>query len=81
MFGFGDGADAAHLRRTERKLDLILKHLGVDAEAALAESLSAEVRALAAQGDKIGAIKLYREQTGAGLAVAKEAVETFMVTK
>jgi ribosomal protein L7/L12 len=35
----------------------------------------AELRALLAQGGKIEAIKRYREQTGAGLAAAKEAVE------
>jgi ribosomal protein L7/L12 len=35
----------------------------------------AELRALLADGRKIEAIKRYREQTGAGLAAAKEAVE------
>lgn len=35
-----------------------------------------ELRSLLANGRKIEAIKLYRERTGAGLAEAKEAVET-----
>ena len=34
-----------------------------------------EVAALKAQGDKIHAIKLYRERTGLGLKEAKDAVE------
>jgi hypothetical protein len=38
-------------------------------------SLEAEVVSLLEQGQKIGAIKVYREQTGAGLKEAKEAVE------
>ena len=33
------------------------------------------IRRLLSQGQKIGAIKLYRQQTGAGLAEAKAAVE------
>jgi ribosomal protein L7/L12 len=42
--------------------------------------LSAEVRALADQGPgmKIAAIKRYREETGAGLAEAKQVVEEYM---
>ena len=39
------------------------------------ESLEDAVRALLAQRLKIAAIKLYREQTGVGLAEAKDAVE------
>ncbi len=34
-----------------------------------------EIKSLAAEGNKIMAIKLYREATGVGLAEAKEAVE------
>ena len=38
-------------------------------------SLEDSIRSLLAQGKKITAIKRYREQTGAGLAAAKHAVE------
>jgi ribosomal protein L7/L12 len=38
---------------------------------------SAEVRALIDAGQKIGAIKRYRMETGTGLKEAKEAVEAF----
>jgi ribosomal protein L7/L12 len=34
-----------------------------------------EVRSLVAQGDKIHAIKVYRERTGVGLAEAKSAID------
>ena len=44
-------------------------------DAAKADSLELEVLERLTAGDKIGAIKLYREQTGAGLAEAKRAVE------
>ncbi len=40
------------------------------------ESIEDEIRNLLASGRKIEAIKRYREETGAGLANAKEAVES-----
>lgn len=61
----------ARLARLERKVDAILAALNVP----LDEDGMEEVRALAAAGKKIEAIKLYREQTGAGLAEARDAVE------
>jgi ribosomal protein L7/L12 len=39
------------------------------------ESLEDEIRSLLRQGRNIEAIKLYRQQTGVGLAAAKDAVE------
>jgi ribosomal protein L7/L12 len=39
------------------------------------DSLESEIRSLLTQGQKIAAIKLYRERTGVGLAEAKNAVE------
>lgn len=77
LFGEGDGSgsDRARLRRVEKKLDLILAHLGIAAEPA--GVLSAEVIQLAAAGRKIEAIAAHRRQTGAGLAEAKAAVEEY----
>ncbi|MEV1084372.1 ribosomal protein L7/L12 [Streptomyces sp. NPDC050211] len=60
---------AAHL---ERKVDLLLEHLGVQ-DAGPAEL--SEVEVLLRKGKKIQAIKLYREITGADLVEAKAAVE------
>ncbi|MFH9421151.1 ribosomal protein L7/L12 [Streptomyces sp. NPDC017529] len=60
------------LRRMDRKLDLIMEHLGVEETGP--EGI-AEIDALLHKGKKIEAIKRYRELTGAGLVEAKEAVE------
>lgn len=57
----------------DRKLNLIIASLGIDYV-----SLSDRVKELARQGRKIEAIKAYREETGKGLAEAKEAVEEWL---
>ncbi|WP_063046734.1 ribosomal protein L7/L12 [Nocardia pseudovaccinii] len=57
----------------ERKLDMIIKHLGLPSP-----DLAApydEIDELIRQGKKIHAIKLYRDLTGASLKDAKDAVE------
>jgi len=73
---------AARLQRVERKLDLILKHLGIeDVEPAAGEGLLEQVRVLADCGDKIAAIKAHRELTGDGLAEAKQVVEAYLDRK
>src|ERR1700719_4022251 len=46
-----------------------------DAPEPIPDSLEGAIRSLLAQGKIIPAIKLYREQTGVGLAEAKNAVE------
>ncbi len=67
------------LRRIESKLDMILDHLGIRHDDDADESgLSPTVRELADKGQKINAIKAYREETGGGLRDAKEAVEAYM---
>ena len=57
--------------RVERKLDLILDHLGLREH----DPRMDEVVALLRDDRKIQAIKVYREITGAGLKEAKDAVE------
>ena len=57
--------------RLERKVDLILKHLGLTFEDKAGEM----VRPLLLAGSKKEAIKEYRRITGVGLKDAKEAVE------
>ena len=69
--GSNDAAMNARLVRLERKLDLVLAHLQIEAPG---DDLDG-VRDLMATGDKIGAIKAYRDITGVGLAEAKSAVE------
>ncbi|MDN3353393.1 ribosomal protein L7/L12 [Actinomadura sp. DC4] len=60
------------LARVERQLTLIMRRLEIEEPETPLTAVVAEIE----QGRKIQAIKLYREQTGAGLAEAKEAVET-----
>lgn len=59
-------------RRIERKVDLILSHLGLDPD----QGVNQQVMDLVKAGQTIQAIKLYREQTGAGLKEAKDYVES-----
>ena len=81
MDWFGGGSKSVlaqrQLDRIEAKLDRLLEHLELDfdADAAGLATASAGVRELAAQGRKIEAIKLLREETGAGLAEAKAVVD------
>ncbi len=58
--------------RLDRKVDLILKHLGIDPN----QEVNQEIVELMKAGQKIQAIKLYRQQTGAGLKEAKDYVES-----
>jgi hypothetical protein len=67
----GGGGDASRLRSVERKLDLVLSQLGVDPNEGLDEQLKQLVRG----GQKIEAIKLYRQQTGVGLKDAKDYID------
>ncbi len=65
--------------RLERKVDFLLRELGLvekeEANLLNPDPILDEVVALVRQGNKIGAIKLYREKTGVGLKEAKDAVE------
>jgi ribosomal protein L7/L12 len=70
----------ARVARIERKLNALLRHHGVDPTQGL--PLSERVKQLANDPSrKIEAIKVYREETGAGLAEAKEAVEAYVYSK
>ncbi|MFI2377102.1 hypothetical protein ACH5AO_18795 [Streptomyces sp. NPDC018964] len=57
--------------RVERKLDTVMRHLGLQEEIPGRE----EILDLVRRGKKIQAIKLYRETTGADLVEAKQAVD------
>jgi ribosomal protein L7/L12 len=73
----GNGFAFSHMRRMqelERKLDLVLTHLGIDPSMRVAPS--SHVIDLATDPRKrIEAIKAYREQTGAGLKEAVALIE------
>ncbi len=66
--------------RLERQLGLIVRGLGIDVAARL--NLSDRVKDIAADpGRKIEAIWAYREETGCGLAEAKDAVELYLSSR
>jgi trimethylamine:corrinoid methyltransferase-like protein len=67
--------DAWRLARIERKLDRVLRHLGIEEE----RQDDADVRALVREGAKIHAIKVYRQRHGVGLKEAKDAVDAIWV--
>jgi hypothetical protein len=71
MVGILQSRTRDQLRRVEWKLDTLLKRSGID----LAAGADPQVVELLKAGRKIEAIKVYREQTGAGLAEAKQYVE------
>ncbi|MET8898179.1 hypothetical protein [Streptomyces albogriseolus] len=57
--------------RVERKLDTVMRHLGLEEEVPRKD----EILALVRDGKQVQAIKLYRDATGAGLLEAKQAVD------
>jgi len=70
-------ADVAAL---QRKLDYVVRHLGLQySDDPLGPGL-AKAAELLRQGSEIEAIKAYREATGAGLKESKEAVEELRKT-
>ncbi|MFE5328140.1 hypothetical protein ACFRCG_17350 [Embleya sp. NPDC056575] len=70
MFGT-DRTVESRLVRVEQKLDLILRHLGVEDD----DPDLAEVRALVVEGKTMHAIKVHREKTGVSLKEAKDVVD------
>lgn len=65
------------VRRVERKLDLVIEHLGVEGTpvAGISRETLAEIDRCIWSDQKIKAIKLYRDATGEGLAEAKKWVD------
>jgi hypothetical protein len=61
------------LSRIEGKLDALMRHFNLRFDPL--DGVPPDVLAALRQGQKIEAIKRYRQATGAGLAEAKEAVE------
>jgi Ribosomal protein L7/L12 C-terminal domain len=61
------------LSRLDTKLDLLLKQAGIEYDPYT--SLPLDVVDAVKRGNKIGAIKRYRERTGVGLKEAKDVIE------
>jgi large subunit ribosomal protein L7/L12 len=60
----------------ERQIEFLMKHLGVEYEEEPNTGVSPEILELVRKGDKLRAIKFYREETGVGLREAKEFIES-----
>jgi ribosomal protein L7/L12 len=60
----------------ESRVGFMMRNLGLDTVEVKHQSVSSEILNLLAAGDKIGAIKAYRNQTGAGLKDAKDFIES-----
>ena len=57
----------------EKKIDLIMEHLGIDYNES--EDVDPQIMEMLRVGNKIAAIKIYRELTGLGLKEAKDYVD------
>jgi len=70
-------ANGKAIKRVERKLDLVIKHLGIEGPAAegISPEALAEIDRCIWSDRRIEAIKLYREETGHELLEAKEWVD------
>lgn len=67
------------LRRIEQKLNLVIQIQGIDLPMELNPAiLTEEARQLALENLKIEAVKIHRDQTGAGLAEAKQALDEYL---
>ena len=71
----GTATQETRLLILERKINLILNHLGIKDDIQ-----KGSVQELILRGQKIQAIKLYREISGVGLKEAKEAVDQMHVS-
>ena len=65
--------------KLERQVAFLLDHLGLEYHEEPNAGVSPEILELVRRGNKIGAIKLFREETGFGLKEAKEFVESLNV--
>jgi ribosomal protein L7/L12 len=61
------------LFRVEAKINLLLKHAGIEFDPS--KSLPQEVADAIERGEKVRAIKVWREYTGAGFKEAKDFIE------
>jgi large subunit ribosomal protein L7/L12 len=62
--------------KLERQVEFLMEHLGVEYDEEPDTGVSPEILGLVQRGNKLGAIKLFREETGVGLREAKEFIES-----
>jgi large subunit ribosomal protein L7/L12 len=66
----------ARIAKLERQVEFLLKHLELDYVDHPDKSISPEIMYQLQLGNKIEAIKIYREQTGLGLKEAKDFIDS-----
>jgi ribosomal protein L7/L12 len=66
----------AKVAKLERTVAFLLQKLDIAYEDDPGSTVSAAVRSLLEQGNKIGAIQQYRDETGAGLLEAKQLIDS-----
>ncbi|MBN1813071.1 MAG: ribosomal protein L7/L12 [Anaerolineae bacterium] len=64
------------VEKLERLVARLMEEVGLERDEELDPGSSSEIVDLACRGEKLEAIKLYRQKTGAGLKEAKEFVES-----
>jgi ribosomal protein L7/L12 len=67
------------LEKIESQLGLLYRSLGITTKEAPHRKVSPELLELVKKGDKIAAIKAFREETGASLKDAKEFIESLVL--
>jgi ribosomal protein L7/L12 len=66
----------ARITELEDRLKFIYRHLNIEFLENNSDPVSSpQIQAALREGNKIAAIKIYREMTGVGLAEAKQAIE------
>jgi ribosomal protein L7/L12 len=66
------------VEKLERLVALLVEEVGLECDEKPGPDLSPMIKDLVHKGELIEAIKLYREETGAGLKEAKEFVESLV---
>jgi ribosomal protein L7/L12 len=66
------------VEKLERLVARLMEEMGLERDEELDPGSSPEIVDLIRRGEKLKAIKLYRERTGAGLKEAKEFVESLV---
>lgn len=59
----------------ERKLELVMRHVGVQYQETGASAALNEAAAYLRQGNKLEAMKVYQQRMGVGLKDAKDAID------
>ena len=68
----------SRINELEEKLQFLYQRLNIDYAAPTTDSsLAPEIQDVLRRGNKIEAIKIYRERTGVGLAEAKQVIDRF----